>query len=108
MSGPRTPEGIITAQIRAVLNILRVPHFKHYSSMGSAPGVPDLIGTLPGGRALFIEVKVPGKKPRPDQAEFLENMRAAGAVAFYATSAGEAVWHLQDAGHEPAKRLKIG
>lgn len=30
-------------------------------------GVPDRIALLPGGRMAFVEVKAPGKKPRPLQ-----------------------------------------
>lgn len=30
-------------------------------------GVPDRIVLLPGGRIFFIELKAPGKKPRPNQ-----------------------------------------
>ena len=30
-------------------------------------GVPDRIVLLPGGRIAFVEVKAPGKKPRPLQ-----------------------------------------
>lgn len=30
-------------------------------------GVPDRIVLLPGGRIAFVEVKSPGKKPRPIQ-----------------------------------------
>ena len=31
-------------------------------------GVPDRIAMFPGGRIAFVEVKAPGKKPRPLQA----------------------------------------
>ena len=30
-------------------------------------GVPDRLALLPGGRMAFVEVKAPGKKPRPIQ-----------------------------------------
>ena len=30
-------------------------------------GVPDRLALLPGGRMAFVEVKAPGKKPRPLQ-----------------------------------------
>lgn len=30
-------------------------------------GVPDRIALLPGGKMAFVEVKAPGKKPRPLQ-----------------------------------------
>lgn len=31
-------------------------------------GVPDRIAMFPGGKIAFVEVKVPGEKPRPLQA----------------------------------------
>lgn len=42
------PETIVTAGIRDMLRILRVPHFKHFGGPMSTPGVPDIIGTVPG------------------------------------------------------------
>lgn len=30
-------------------------------------GVPDRICTLPGNNVIFVELKAPGKKPRPEQ-----------------------------------------
>ena len=30
-------------------------------------GMPDRMALLPGGRIVFVEVKAPGKKPRPLQ-----------------------------------------
>jgi hypothetical protein len=50
------------------------------------PGLPDVIGVLPGGRALFIEVKKPGGRVRPEQRAFLDAATRAGAVAFVAYS----------------------
>lgn len=66
-------------------------------------GFPDIVGTLPGGRALFIEVKAPrwlhespktGKLiqkereglPTLEQMAFLETMHQAGAVVGVAWS----------------------
>lgn len=102
------PETIITRQIREMLRILKIPHFKHWGGPFSEPGVPDLIGTLPGsGRGLFIEVKVPGNTPKPDQRAFLETYRAAGALAFWADDPKAVVRALAEAGYEPAKHLGI-
>ena len=33
-------------------------------------GMPDRLALLPGGRMAFVEVKAPGKKPRPLQLAF--------------------------------------
>lgn len=70
---------------------------------GGTGGISDIAGTLPGGRALYIEVKTEGKVPkkRPSGAksndghrsqwDYLQAMRTAGAVAFYADS----VWMVE-------------
>ena len=98
----------ITQQIRAMLHILKIKHFKHFSGVLSPKGVSDIIGALhPTGRALFIEVKVPGKVPRPDQEEFLTKMSNSGALAFFATSSREVVQKLAEAGFEPAKAIEV-
>ena len=43
------------------------------------------------GRALYIEVKLPGEEPREDQKKFLEAMRRTGAIAGCAHSIEEAL-----------------
>ncbi len=46
------------------------------------PGMPDIAGVLPGGRAFFFEVKRMGKDPTPHQAAMMERLRAAGAFVW--------------------------
>ena len=54
-------------------------------------GHSDLTGFIIGsGRAVYIEVKQEGKKPKPEQANFLERMRGYGAIAGVAHSVEEA------------------
>ena len=48
------------------------------------PGCPDVLGQLNDGRLLGVEVKGPAGKLRPEQAVFLDRIRAAGGVAFMA------------------------
>jgi len=48
-----------------------------FVSPGTA-GMPDRLVLLPGGRILFVEVKAPGKKPRPLQIHRHEQLRALG------------------------------
>jgi hypothetical protein len=55
-------------------------------STGVPDGFPDLVGVLPGGRALFVEVKALRGKPSPDQINFLEQARNSGACAGVARS----------------------
>lgn len=43
------------------------------------------------GKALYIEVKLPGEKPRDDQEKFLKAMAAAGAITGCAHSVEEAL-----------------
>ncbi|MDL4915489.1 MAG: VRR-NUC domain-containing protein [Enterobacterales bacterium endosymbiont of Blomia tropicalis] len=40
--------------------------------------VPDRLVLLPGGRAVFVECKAPGEKPRPEQLREHERLRAHG------------------------------
>ena len=43
------------------------------------------------GRAIYLEVKLPGEHPRDDQKKFLEAMRNTGAIAGCAHSVEEAL-----------------
>jgi hypothetical protein len=52
-------------------------------------GVSDIIGVLPGGRFLAIEVKRPGGKPTPEQLDFIDRVNEAGGLAFVAHSIDE-------------------
>lgn len=45
-------------------------------------GVPDRLLLFPGGRLAFVEVKVPGKKPRPLQRRRIEQLAALGFRVF--------------------------
>ncbi len=55
-------------------------------------GESDLMGhRISDGRALYIEVKLPGEHPRPDQRKFLDAMRRTGAIAGCAHSIEEAL-----------------
>ena len=54
-------------------------------------GEADVWGHRPDGMAFYVEVKLPGEKPREDQYEFLEAMRNSGAIAGWVTSIPEAI-----------------
>jgi hypothetical protein len=41
-------------------------------------GVPDQIVMMPGGRIWFVELKAPGKKPRPQQAKRHRELKRLG------------------------------
>lgn len=53
-----------------------------YGKTGSA----DILGILPDGRFLAIEVKRPGNKPTELQQQFLDDIVDRGGVAFWADS----------------------
>ena len=55
-------------------------------------GEADIWGhRISDGRAIYIEVKLPGEKPRPDQQKFLDVMRNTGAISGCAHSVEEAL-----------------
>lgn len=55
-------------------------------------GESDIMGhRIRDGRAIYIEVKLPGEKPRPDQQKFLDAMRNTGAISGCAHSVEEAL-----------------
>lgn len=55
-----------------------------FTSSGQA-GVPDRI-LIANGRVLFVELKAPGKKPRPLQIETVRRMRRHGAFCYCISS----------------------
>ena len=55
-------------------------------------GEADIWGhRISDGRAFYVEVKLPGEQPRPDQRKFLDAMRDTGALAGVAHSVEEAL-----------------
>ena len=50
------------------------------------PGEADVWGHRPDGKAFYIEVKLPGEKPRQNQLDFIDAMRRSGAIAGWCTS----------------------
>ena len=64
---------------------------------GMPAGFSDLLGAIPPhGRAIFLEVKRPGRKPTAAQRAFLEARRAEGAVAFCADSVDSALRQFRE------------
>lgn len=95
------PETILQNRIIAHLNALGYHAVNHtvgefYTKTGAkihigTHGESDIWGVTPTGRAFFLEVKMPGKKPRQDQLDFLEAMKKQNAIAGWCTSVEEAV-----------------
>lgn len=58
-------EKIIEQKFRAAVRTVGGVAVKFVSP--GLDGMPDRLALLPGGRMAFVEVKAPGKKPRPLQ-----------------------------------------
>jgi hypothetical protein len=54
-------------------------------------GVPDIVGVLPDGRFLGIEVKLPGKKPTLLQEAWIEAVNRHKGIAFIAYSVDDVI-----------------
>lgn len=61
---------------------LRGDRWVHFGIRGS----PDIIGILPGGKFLGIEVKATRGKLSPDQERFMDDINRLGGVTFIARS----------------------
>jgi len=70
-------------------NILTIRNPRRLST-GLPPGFSDLFGVIPGGRAVFIEVKSLTGRATPEQEKFLGQMAKAGACAGVARSPEDA------------------
>lgn len=97
-----TPEGIIKNQICHWLSLRKCLFW--IQQAGKIPGrinrskflrngISDILGVWEG-KMLAIEVKVPGKKPSPEQVQFIDDVNAAGGIAFVATSIEDVVREL--------------
>lgn len=65
------------------------PSGKSYFVRFSVKGAPDIIGIMPNGKFLAIEVKRPGQLPSEDQLWFLKEVASKGGVAIVASSIDE-------------------
>ena len=83
----------ITKEIREYLKLHNIFHWKQWQGLGSAPGVPDIIGIYKT-RFLAIEVKTKRGMLSERQAIFLNNINAEGGIGFVARSVEDVVSHL--------------
>lgn len=100
MAKARTPEGEVLSGALELLKLRGVVAVRFNTGALKTPsggfirfgavGAPDIWGAIPwaAGRMILVEVKAPKGKPRPNQVEFLERMRAAGAVAVWLDDLG--------------------
>lgn len=70
------------ARTDAIIKRLRAAGYWATKTHGNvfSRGLPDIAAVIEG-RAVWLEVKVPGKKPTPLQEHVLEQLREAGAIA---------------------------
>lgn len=90
---PPTPEHLLTKAIRSLLNAAGIFHWKVYQTLGSTPGVPDIIGCHKG-RFIAIEVKAGKNAVSPAQRAFLEAINRAGGLGFVARSIDDVIDEL--------------
>ena len=105
MTRPRPPrrERDLQTAILTYLRAQRIPCWKigsgafrvggRYVRMGQR-GMSDILGILPGGRFLAVEVKLPGRPVSPEQRAFLELVRAAGGVGLVAYRVEDVAVHI--------------
>jgi len=85
----------ITRQIRQVLKLCRVWHWKNWSGPMTYPkGISDILGVYQG-RMLCIEVKKPGGRVSPEQRAFLDRVNDEGGIGFVAYSVDDVVERLE-------------
>lgn len=83
-------ESSITKSIVTLAKSLGWWTFKIAGGPMQTAGIPDLL-CVKGGRAVFLEVKQPGKKPTPLQVQRMKEIREiGGAIAEVVTSKQEA------------------
>lgn len=87
----QNPETILTAQIKSALKMLGIVHWKQHQGLGSTPGVSDILGVLPGGRFLAIEVKTQRGRVSDPQQAFMDNINRNGGLAFVARSVDDVI-----------------
>ena len=95
MKQPALKEKDITMQIRNVLKMYGIFHWKVFQTLGATPGISDILGVLPGGRMLAIEVKTEKGKLSPHQERFIQNVNDNGGLAFVARSFDDVVQRLK-------------
>lgn len=76
----------------------------HFYRFGK-PGASDIIGILPDGKFLAIEVKRPHGKLKPDQRMFLDEIGCNGGVAIVARSLDDVVSGLDNKSYQQVKSI---
>ena len=66
-------------------------HYYRFGYVGSG----DIFGFTKSGRFFSIEVKATGKKPTPEQHEFMAKVNDTGNLAFYADNLETVMFYLK-------------
>ena len=95
-----TPEGNVLSEIKGYLAARGIFFFRCNTGRRGGvsfgiKGAPDIVGLLPNGRFLAIEVKGPGGKPSEAQMSFLGEILKNGGLAFVAYSIDDVVRCLE-------------
>jgi hypothetical protein len=109
MSRSDTPENRVKAE---VMKYLKLRHIYCWSNPSGAvrirpgkfmsfglKGSSDILGVLPGGRFLAVEVKAQGGRLSPEQRQFLETIRGLGGLPLVVRSWKELDAELRKAGY---------
>jgi hypothetical protein len=86
-------ESDITKAIRNLLDTLGIFHWKNFGGPMGQKGVPDILGSF-NGRLMGIEVKTVTGKLSDAQERFIQNINAAGGIAFVARSVDDVIENL--------------
>ena len=92
--GGEMKEKDLTKQIRSLLKVCGIWHWKAWQGLGSTPGVPDILGIYKG-RMLGIEVKTAAGKLSKHQQDFIDKINAEGGIAFVARSIEDVAENLE-------------
>ena len=69
--------------------VIRFVYWMMTGCKKQSAGVSDILGCTPQGRFLAVECKDTGKKPTPEQVQFLDGVRERGGLAIVAHSVEE-------------------
>jgi hypothetical protein len=62
---------------------------RRFVRFGGAPGASDILGLLPGGRFVCVELKRPGRRPTAKQKAFLAAVQALDGLALVVSDLAE-------------------
>lgn len=98
--GPERLKGVLInppVWLTRALGLPQVLPFGLGLALTIPPSFSDTLGADIGSHQwIFVEVKRPGQKPRPDQSAFLSARRAEGHIAFWADSAESALRQFEE------------